>query len=228
MLINSNNINKYNTRYYDQVFSSKINFKGIVNKDSKISKPIKTISIMSFIGILMYLFLKNNKFINLSSESKNIKNFHLVDTLSNKSSLYRGAQLNNQEDCDFLISKNVGLVIDLRNKKNSKDLINKEKNLLNKNNIEHYNIEMSSKIAPREDQIEEVFNKIEECKKNNKSVYIHCKAGIDRTGIMCALYEVRKKNIPKSQAYEHMKNYGYNYYHQVTRKAQKDFLFQNG
>ena len=73
---------------------------------------------------------------------------------------------------------------------------------------------MESGDVPDETKYAE-FQKIINEHKQKGSIFIHCKSGIDRTGVMSAMYQMKNNIKDKKQAYETMKDCGYNIFHQM-------------
>lgn len=90
----------------------------------------------------------------------------------------------------------------------------------------HEWIPMDSTKAPTHAQLQRIFTAIEKAKQAGGKVYVHCKHGIDRTGSGIDAYEVL---LGKSQAeaYHHMQENGYNWFHARSRPAQKDFALRD-
>ncbi len=196
------------------------------NKE-RISKFLKG----AFIGAALffggYFSLRATRFIQ-SSESENVSNFHTVSAFNKKENryLYRGARPDYTKD-DVLKEfkeKNIKLVIDFRNKKtSSKEDMDAEKETFEKNGITYINFPMESGDVPDETKYAE-FQKIINEHKQKGSIFIHCKSGIDRTGVMSAMYQMKNNIKDKKQAYETMKDCGYNIYHQMKYKKLTEFM----
>lgn len=182
---------------------------------------IVTLSVISTILLLTTAFLIH-LFKKPSSLSKTISNVKLVDdNFSINAKLYRGSQIKTQNDAKWLKENNISMVIDLR----QSNLVSEEKQLLQAYGIIHQNIEMNSHKRPTKSQIKQIFQMLEKAKENNQSVYIHCKQGIDRTGIICAIYQIEKQNFSNQNAYKSMVERGYNWIHRLPFKAKDQLEF---
>lgn len=184
----------------------------IIKDGVKIAPPDKTL----FSAILDKIAL--------TTEDLRIRNFHKIDD-----KLFRGAAPDSEEAFKALKENGVDTIIDLRgsHSTNPEQLKYEEyfsEKYLSQNSIPAYHhLEMSAKTPPTEKQILELFDIIKNAKGK---VFIHCKSGIDRTGIMSALYEIQTKGITPEEAFKHMQGFGYNFIHQHGKASiQKDFLF---
>ena len=67
---------------------------------------------------------------------------------------------------------------------------------------------------PTEENIDLFLKKVEEIKKNNGKVHIHCKAGADRTGMYAFVYEMKNGigNLSKNLAEWFVHGYHYKIY----------------
>ena len=196
------------------------------NKE-RISKFLKGAFISGAIIFGGFLTLRATRFIQ-PSESKNISNFHTVSTFSKNENrrLYRGAQPDYTDDnvINEFREKNIKLVIDFRNEKtSSKEDMKAEKETFKKNGIKYINFPMESGDVPNKQEYEK-FQKIINAHKKDGSIFIHCKSGIDRTGVMSAMYQMKNNGKTKQQAYETMKDCGYNIYHQTKYKKLTEFM----
>lgn len=196
------------------------------NKE-RIAKFIKGAFIGGALLFGGFLTLRATRFIQ-PSESESISNFHTVSAFNKKEKryLYRGAKpdYKNDEVINEFKEKNIKLVIDFRNSKtSSKEDLDLEKEIFKKNGIKYVNIPMESGDIPDEkkyNKFQEIINKY----KKEGSIFIHCKSGIDRTGIMSAMYQMKNNNKTKQQAYNIMKDCGYNIYHQKKYKKLTEFM----
>lgn len=185
----------------------------------------------AFIGGILFfagfLTMRATRFIQLT-ESPNISNFHTVAKLNKNENkyLYRGAKpdYKNDDVIKEFKDKNIKLVIDFRNSKSSsKEDMDLEKEIFEKNGIKYINFPMESGDIPdvkKYNKFQEIINK----NKINGSIFIHCKSGIDRTGVMSAIYQMKNNGKTKQQAYEIMKDCGYNIYHQKKYKKLTKFM----
>lgn len=125
-----------------------------------------------------------------------IRNFGQMDER-----FYRGAQPL-QEDYQALKDLGVKTVIDLRN-----DPTDYEKTAVEALGMKYINISMSGWKSPKDRQVEE-FLKIANDPETGK-FFVHCKAGIHRTGVVGAVYRFTKYGWDYDQAYREMKNYDF-------------------
>ena len=133
----------------------------------------------------------------------NIKNFGQMDER-----FYRGAQ---PLPGDYQSLKDLGVntVIDLRN-----DPTDYEKSEVEKLGMKYVNIPMSGWKSPKDTDLEQFMNLMND--SSTGTVYVHCKAGIHRTGVAGAVYRFTKYGWDYDKAYGEMKNYNFS-----------EFLIQN-
>lgn len=114
---------------------------------------------------------------------------------------YRGAQ---PEPDDYQALKDLGVktVIDLRN-----DPTDYEKAAVEALGMRYVNISMSGWKSPKDRQIEEFLKLAND--PETGVFFVHCKAGIHRTGVAGAVYRFTKYNWGYDQAYKEMKNYDF-------------------
>lgn len=125
-----------------------------------------------------------------------IKNFGQMDER-----YYRGAQPL-PEDYQSLKDLGVTTVIDLRN-----DPTDYEKTAVEALGMKYVNLPMSGWKKPKEEAIEKFLDLIND--PANGKVYVHCKAGIHRTGMTGAVYRFTKYGWDYDKAYLEMKNYNF-------------------
>jgi protein tyrosine phosphatase (PTP) superfamily phosphohydrolase (DUF442 family) len=85
-------------------------------------------------------------------------------------------------------------------------------------------VPLNSKIAPTEKEFQIVRDTIAEAKKNGDSVYIHCRHGVDRTGVMVTDHEVNSMGHSKDEAFKAMQSHGYNLWHRLRMNAMETYL----
>jgi tyrosine-protein phosphatase SIW14 len=126
----------------------------------------------------------------------NIKNFGQMDE-----QFFRGAQPL-QGDFQALKDLGVNTVIDLRN-----DPTDYEKTTVEALGMKYVNIPMSGWKSPKDKQIEQFLELMSD--SSTGKVYVHCKAGIHRTGVAGAVYRFTKYGWDYDKAYREMKNYNF-------------------
>ena len=102
-------------------------------------------------------------------------------------------------DEKFLINKNIKLIVNL-----SKDLKFIEKNEEIKN-IQFFRIPIHDNLSKESDNglieyFDNAYKIIDKHLENNEGVLIHCKAGMQRSATLVALYLMKKMNIKFSEA----------------------------
>ena len=130
--------------------------------------------------------------INLSG----VPNLHKVSD-----TLYRGAQPN-EEGFRQLQELGIKTVVNLRSSHSDRDK-------LKGTNLKYEEIPMTAWHPKDEDVVE--FLKIA-ADANLAPVFVHCKRGADRTGMMCAVYRVAVQDWPKEEAIKEMTKGGYGFY----------------
>jgi tyrosine-protein phosphatase SIW14 len=160
--------------------------------------------------IVTYLTSKKSNYLKFkisNNNSKNevqkvIKNFQTVD---NK--YYRGA-VPDSKGIEYLIEcKQVKMIVDLRFVPAKK--LEKYEKLVKESGLKYINIPMFPFWPPNIRQIN-LFLKII-ANADNLPVYVHCREGKDRTGIMTAIYRVLKYNYNYEKAFIEMLKYGHHY-----------------
>lgn len=135
---------------------------------------------------------------NTSNEFTNIKigNFGKMDDR-----LYRGAQPE-KEDYASLAALGVNTIVDLRN-----DPTDYEKAGAEAVGIKYVNIPMSGWKYASDQDVEKFMSIMND--PESGVVYVHCKAGKHRTGLVGAVYRFNKYGWNYDQAYKEMKKFNY-------------------
>lgn len=149
-----------------------------------------------------------------------LENFARVDD-----TVYRGIMPTSGPHFEKLkTAYHVNTLIDLRGEETTAPkYINFEKAWAKYYGIRHVHIPMSSHRPPTIPEIARFFQAIEDAKASGGQVYVHCKHGIDRSGVMVAAYET-KLGLSGKTVYSHMTQNGYNILHQLSRPAMKAFV----
>lgn len=126
----------------------------------------------------------------------NIKNFGQMDER-----YYRGAQ---PQIGDYQALKDLGVntVIDLRN-----DPTAYEKTEVEALGMKYINIPMSGWKSPKDKDLNTFLSLLQN--PETGTIFVHCKAGIHRTGVAGAVYRFTKYGWDYDQAYKEMKNYNF-------------------
>lgn len=125
-----------------------------------------------------------------------IRNFGQMDER-----FYRGAQPL-PEDYQALKDLGVKTVIDLRNDPNDY-----EKAAVEALGMRYVNIKMSGWKSPKDRQVEEFLKLAND--PETGVFFVHCKAGIHRTGVAGAVWRFTNYGWGYDQAYKEMKNYDF-------------------
>jgi protein tyrosine/serine phosphatase len=123
-----------------------------------------------------------------------IKNFGQMDD-----NFYRGAQPS-QSDYKALADFGIKTIIDLRS-----DFEPYAKSAAESAGLKYYLIPMNGISAPSNENVAQ-FLKIVNDPSTGK-FYVHCKAGIHRTGAMGAVYRITQDGWDYNKAYSEMQNY---------------------
>lgn len=108
---------------------------------------------------------------------------------------------------DNLHKEGVRTIVSLRRYKDQTDKV-AEQAACERLGIKLVNIEMSEDVAPTEEQISQFMKAVKNGKENGK-VFVHCLAGMDRSGCMIGLYRVMEQGYSFEQAHQEMLSYGF-------------------
>jgi hypothetical protein len=70
-------------------------------------------------------------------------------------------------------------------------------------------LHLSPLLFPRVEALRAAIRAIDLAKWNRASIYVHCKDGVDRTGLVCASYRVLRQRWSEDAAIEEMYKLGY-------------------
>ena len=145
-----------------------------------------------------------------SSFKTRIKNFGCINE-----NFFRGAQ---PKDSDYkdLATMGVKTIIDLRD-----DAERNEQRFVEDAGMKYVNIPMKDDARPADQKVQEFLKIVND--PANLPIYVHCKGGRHRTGLVTAVYRMEKDGWDVNQAYSEMKrfDFGYGFGH----GALKDYVF---
>jgi protein tyrosine/serine phosphatase len=125
-----------------------------------------------------------------------IRNFSQVDTR-----VYRGAQPT-EDGIKYLAQIGVKTVIDLRAADERSEA---EEKMVDASGMKYVNIPMSGRTAPTEEQISRILGILE---SDQGAVFVHCKRGADRTGVVIASYRIDRDGWDNARALSEAKARG--------------------
>ena len=177
---------------------------------------LKNLLFGCFVAFSFLFVTSSNSFAQTSpsTEFPNVKigNFGQMDER-----FYRGAQ---PLPDDYQALKDLGIttVIDLRN-----DPTDYEKAAVENLGMKYINISMSGWKTPKDSQLQEFMSLV-----NNPETgkfFVHCKAGIHRTGVAGAVYRFENYGWDYDTAYKEMKNYNFTWWmvHGKLKSYVKDY-----
>ncbi|MEK6704781.1 MAG: dual specificity protein phosphatase family protein [Bdellovibrionota bacterium] len=119
--------------------------------------------------------------------------------------IYRGSQPQSSEDYDFLQANGIKSILNLRT---SSKTINQEKQIAIERRLGFESTPMSAVFYPSNKTIQKAFNFL--TSQSNQPVFVHCRLGKDRTGLIIGLYRMHFESWSPRDAYSEMKTFGYN------------------
>ena len=131
-------------------------------------------------------------------KSSGLKNFHEVTPW-----LYRGGQPD-EGGARFLKELGIRTVVCLRW---SPWLVNQERRFIVEAGMEFVSMPLNYWTYPSEKEVREFFEILDE--SAHHPVFVHCKHGADRTGLMVAFYRMVKEGWSVDEAYHEMKSLGF-------------------
>src|SRR6185369_3871498 len=132
---------------------------------------------------------------------KGVPNFHVVNE-----NVLRGGQ---PTDTGFknLADLGVKTIVDLQEEG---DRAKGEKRLVKALGMKYVNIPMKGMTTPTEKQISHALKALNDT--SDGPVFVHCKRGADRTGVVIACYRVQHDNWDNQKALSEARNYGMSWY----------------
>ena len=131
-----------------------------------------------------------------SSSKSNISNFGCINE-----DFYRGAQPKSKDFSD-LAAMGVKTVIDLQ-----EDGERNEQQTVEAAGMKFFRIGMSDSSWPSREKADQFLKLVND--PANQPVFIHCHGGRHRAGIMTAIYRMTHDGWSADQAYDEMKQYGF-------------------
>jgi len=152
---------------------------------------------LSLVAVIAFVFAASAQ-TSPTTDFQNVKvgNFGQMDD-----NFFRGAQPL-PDDYKSLADLGIKTIIDLRN-----DPTDYEKSAAEAVGIKYINIPMSGWKSPSDSDLQQ-FLKIANDPETGK-FFVHCKAGIHRTGVAGAVYRMNKYGWGYDQVYQEMKKYNF-------------------
>ncbi|MCB0414261.1 MAG: dual specificity protein phosphatase family protein [Bdellovibrionales bacterium] len=132
------------------------------------------------------------------SDIDEIKNFHQVTE-----SLYRGARPES-DGLQYLKRTDMHTILNIENNSTA---IKEEQQQAEELGIHFISSPMSWTVSPTDEQIDEILGALQN--PENFPIYVHCKHGRDRTGLIIGLYRVEVQGWSPQEAYQEMKKLGF-------------------
>jgi protein tyrosine phosphatase (PTP) superfamily phosphohydrolase (DUF442 family) len=134
------------------------------------------------------------------SSPQGIKNFYQVDQ-----NVYRGAQPT-EDGFKYLAQIGVKTVLDLRA---ADDRSESEETMVAAAGMKYVNVPMTGLAAPTEAQISRILGILE---GGSGAVFVHCKRGADRTGVVIASYRIDHDGWDNAHALSEAKARGMSFF----------------
>lgn len=151
---------------------------------------------VAFVFVLSFVFTASAQ-----TSPDHFPNIKIINFGQMDKRFFRGAQPL-PDDYQSLKDFGIQTVIDLRN-----DPTDYEKSAVEALGMKYVNIPMSGWKYPKAEYIEEFLKLVNDSETGN--FFVHCKAGIHRTGIVGAVYRFTKYDWGYEQSYKEMKNYNF-------------------
>lgn len=119
-----------------------------------------------------------------TSDVTKIPRFRKIDNF-----MYRGAKPSQKQ---LLGLKNLGIntIIDFTTNYGGNPMLKSEKDDVEALGMKYVALPFLSFRNPPEEYVEKFFEVVDDARKKNEKVYIHCREGKDRTGLFSAMYKI--------------------------------------
>jgi tyrosine-protein phosphatase SIW14 len=136
-------------------------------------------------------------------QSPTILNFHQVESW-----LYRGGRPD-AEGIRMLRSIGIRTIVTLERGwfEREPQEVQKERQLAEQGGIQFIHVPLHPFFKPRSEEIRKILSIVMEPARH--PVFIHCRKGKDRTGIIIAVFRVRYQNWAVQRAYEELESFGH-------------------
>ena len=143
---------------------------------------------------------------------KGVPNFHVVND-----QLLRGGQ---PTSAGFrnLAAMGVKTIVDLQEEG---DRSHDEKKLVKALGMHYVNVPMKGMTTPKEKQISHALKALND--NSDGPVFIHCKRGADRTGVVIACYRIQHDGWDNQKALSEARNYGMSWYQFPLQRYVKSY-----
>ena len=151
-------------------------------------------SLLTLVAVLTFSIIGSAQTSPKAVDGINIKNFGQMDNI-----LYRGGQPA-ESDYKALAAYGIHTIVDLRNDEEAF-----AKSAAEAAGLKYYNIPMDGVSAPSDEDVAKFLSIIND--PLSGKIFMHCKAGIHRTGAMGAVYRIAHDGWDYDKTYAEMKNY---------------------
>jgi len=151
-------------------------------------------SLLTLVAVLTFSIIGSAQTSPKAEDGINIKNFGQMDNI-----LYRGGQPA-ESDYKALAAYGIHTIVDLRNDEEAF-----AKSAAEAAGLKYYNIPMDGVSAPSDEDVAKFLSIIND--PSSGKIFMHCKAGIHRTGAMGAVYRIAHDGWDYDKTYAEMKNY---------------------
>jgi tyrosine-protein phosphatase SIW14 len=143
---------------------------------------------------------------------KGVPNFHVVNK-----QLFRGGQ---PTDAGFrnLAAMGVKTIVDLQEEG---DRSHDEKRIVKALGMHYVNVPMKGMTTPKEKQVSHALKALDD--NSDGPVFIHCKRGADRTGVVIACYRIQHDRWDNQKALSEARSYGMSWYQFPLQRYVKDY-----
>jgi protein tyrosine/serine phosphatase len=162
-------------------------------KGERMKNPLRS-SLLTLIAVLTFAVIGTAQTSPKAVDGINIKNFGQMDDI-----LFRGGQPA-ESDYKALAAFGIHTIVDLRNDEESF-----AKSAAEAAGMKYVNIPMDGVSAPSDQDVATFLSVVND--PTSGKIFMHCKAGIHRTGAMGAVYRIAKDHWDYDKTYLEMKNY---------------------
>jgi len=173
----------------------------------------RTIVITSFLAVVSLIARPQISWCQTEKEPRGLPNFGRV-----AENLYRGGQPT-AEGFKSLHAMGVGIVVDLREKPAE---VVSEKRQIESLGMKSIGIPWSANHKPSSAQIVEFLDLVRA--NPDTKIFVHCRRGADRTGVMIAAYRIAVEHKPAAEAVSEMHQYHYDWLFRSQLKRYIDSL----